>query len=300
MYNFQDFSMSNSQKKKKWYYRLRDKYRLVIMNEDTYEEKFSFSLSRINVFVALSTTVIVLIVLTIFIIAFTPLREYIPGYMDPTLPAKVYSLNLKADSLENDLRLKNMYLQNIRNIIEGREIVEKPSPETVEEVNYDTITLKISREDSILRAEFESQTKYNLYLNGNNELYRNNIEIARQPFFTPLKGIITNQFNLANGHYGVDIVAKSNEAIKAVMDGTIIFADWTLKTGYVIGIQHLGNFISIYKHNAILLKKQGNFVKAGDPIAIIGDSGELSTGPHLHFELWYNGTPVNPEEYMSF
>lgn len=288
------------QKKKKWIARLRTKYRLVVMNEATFEEKVSFRLSRMNVFVSLASTAIILVILTIFIIAFTQLREYIPGYMDPEIPAQVYYLQQKADSLETDLRLKNLYLTNIRNIIEGKDIINEIPQDSDPDITYDINTLERSSEDSILRAEYDRQSRYNLYENSEPDM------IIAQPaqsgisFFSPISGIITNHFNLEDGHFGIDIVAESNETIKAVLEGTVIFADWTLETGYVIGIQHQGNFISVYKHNATLLKEQGNYVKAGEPIAIIGDSGELTTGPHLHFELWYNGTPVNPEEYVSF
>ncbi len=288
------------QKKKKWIARLRTKYRLVVMNQDTYEEKLSFRLSRLNVFVSLASTAIILVVLTIFIIAFTQLREYIPGYMDPEIPAQVYFLERKADSLEQDLKMKNLYLINIRNIIEGKDIVSELPKESDSDFTYDINSLERSREDSILRAEYDRQSKYNIYDNNEPDLNFSQPSTSGITFFSPVSGIITNHFNLEEGHYGIDIVAESNETIKAVLEGTVIFSAWTLETGYVIGIQHQGNFISVYKHNATLLKKQGAYVNAGEPIAIIGDSGELTTGPHLHFELWYNGTPVNPEEYVSF
>ncbi|MCD4747067.1 MAG: M23 family metallopeptidase [Bacteroidales bacterium] len=287
-------------KKKKWYYKLRDKYRLVIMNEETYEEKLSFRLSRLNVFIVLGTIAILLIVLTIYLIAFTTLREYIPGYTDITLQKKVYDLQLKTDSIENDLRQKNLYINNIKNIIEGREIIDQ-IPDTPEpNINYKNITINKSYEDSVFRVEFEEQNNYDLYYNENEELFAQSSLLSTYNFFIPLKGLITNEFNLTVKHYGVDIVAKRNEAVKATLDGTVIFSDWTVETGNVICIQHQRNFISVYKHNASLLKKAGSIVKAGEPIAIVGESGELSTGPHLHFELWYNGTPVNPQDYMAF
>jgi murein DD-endopeptidase MepM/ murein hydrolase activator NlpD len=289
-----------TKKKEKWIARLRTKYRLVIMNESTYEEKLSFKLSRLNVFVSLASTAIILIIMTIFIIAFTPLREYIPGYMDPEIPAKVYYLEQKADSLERDLELKDEYLSNIRNIIEGKDISSEIPQESDADVTYDINKLERSREDSILRAEYERLSSYNLRNDGEPDMLFTEASISGVTFFSPVSGIITNHFNLEEGHYGIDIVAESDEPIKAIMEGTVIFADWTLETGHVIGIQHQGNIISVYKHNATLLKKQGSYVQAGEPIAIIGDSGELTTGPHLHFELWHNGTPLDPEEYVSF
>lgn len=284
--------------KNKWINKLRDKYRLVVMNDTTFEERISFRLTRLNVFIALGTLSIVLIGLTILLIAFTPLKEYIPGYTDVGLQKKVYNLAIKADSLETAFRQKDVYLRSLRNILEGRPmddtIVENPTVS----INYDSLILDASVNDSILRAEYESQNQFDLYFDEEGELYSNNpMDIT---YFTPLKGIITNHFSIADKHYAIDIVAKKNETIKATLDGTVIFADWTVKTGHVIAIQHYKNIISIYKHNSALLKKAGSLVKAGDPIAIIGESGELTTGPHLHFELWQNGTPVNPLNYMTF
>lgn len=289
----------NSSGKKKWYYRLRDKYRLVILNEDTYEEKLSFRLSRLNVFIALTTTALVLIVLTIFIIAFTPIREYIPGYMDPTIPSRVYALDMMVDSLEKSMEEKDQYIERIRKIILGEEIENIMPDQPESNVNYDTITLKKSKEDSILRAEYEAQSQYNLY--GFDSRLNTRAEDEKLIlFFSPIKGIVVNAFDVANEHYGIDIVSEEGTPVKSILDGTVIFTEWTIETGNIIGIQHSGDFLSIYKHNARLLKKQGDLVKAGDPIAIIGGSGELSTGPHLHFELWYRGTPVNPLEYINF
>lgn len=293
--------MGKSQKKdkKKWYQKLRSKYRLVILNDETYEERFSFKLTRLNVFVFLGTLTIILILLTTMIIAFTPLREYIPGYMDPTLPKRLYTLEQQADSLEKIVKQKDLYLNTIRNIVEGNDINDTLVAENFESINYDTITLPKSIEDSIFRAQYEKQNQYNLYIYENQNPFDYTTS-ANVNFFTPLKGTITNHFDLTNKHYGIDIVSNDNETVKAALEGTVIFSDWTLETGYVIGVMHPGNYISIYKHNSSLLKKIGSYVNAGEPIAIVGETGELSTGPHLHFELWHSGTPVNPLEYISF
>lgn len=289
---------SDESNKYKWLNKLRDKYRLVVMNDTTFEERISFRLTRLNVFIALGTLIIVLIALTILLIAFTPLKEYIPGYTDVGLQKKVYNLAIKADSLETAFRQQDVYMRSIRNILEGKPINDTIVETQTESINYDSLVLDASANDSILRAEYESQNQFDLYFDEEGELYSNNpMDIT---YFTPLKGIITNHFSIADKHYAIDIVAKKNETIKATLDGTVIFADWTVKTGHVIAIQHYKNIISIYKHNSALLKKAGSLVKAGDPIAIIGESGELSTGPHLHFELWHNGTPVNPLNYMTF
>ncbi|RLD39772.1 MAG: M23 family peptidase [Bacteroidetes bacterium] len=285
---------------RKWYGKLRDKYRLVIMNNETYEERLSFRLSRLNVFLLTVTVSIILITLTIFIIAFTPIREYIPGYLDVNIPGKLYRLEQRADSLERSLRARDLYLRNIRNIIEGREIVDSIVPVRDAGIDYDSITIESSPEDSMLRAEYEARTKYNLFFYESEDLYDGALQISDIVFFIPVEGIIINKFNLAEKHYGVDIAASTESMIKSVQDGTIIFSDWTSETGHTIAIQHSGNFISLYKHNSTLLKSTGSFVKAGEPIAVSGDSGELTSGPHLHFELWHNGTPVDPEEYMTF
>ena len=285
---------------RKWYGKLRDKYRLVIMNNETYEERLSFRLSRLNVFLLTVTVSIILITLTIFIIAFTPIREYIPGYLDVNIPGKLYRLEQRADSLERSLRARDLYLRNIRNIIEGREIIDSIVPVRDAGIDYDSITIESSPEDSMLRAEYEARTKYNLFFYESEDLYDGALQISDIVFFIPVEGIIINKFNLAEKHYGVDIAASTESMIKSVQDGTIIFSDWTSETGHTIAIQHSGNFISLYKHNSTLLKSTGSFVKAGEPIAVSGDSGELTSGPHLHFELWHNGTPVDPEEYMTF
>lgn len=292
--------------KRKWIQKLRNKYLLVIRNEDTYEVKLSFRLSRLNVFIALGLTTIILVVLTIFLIAFTPLREYIPGYMDVDMPRQMYALQLRADSIEREFRQRNLYFENLKNIIEGNDMTAFYQKATAHAggtdttINYSDIQITHSREDSLLRLEFERQGRY---LAGSSEGLLSAGEGNEMPdflFFTPLNGIITSRFNPDIGHFGVDLVSNKNEPIKAVLDGMVVFAGWTLETGHVITIQHQQNILSVYKHNSVLLKKEGNFVKAGDVIAIIGESGELSTGPHLHLELWFNGNPVDPTVYIRF
>ncbi len=294
------FAIKKKKKKKNWIHRLREKYRLVILRDDTFEKKWSLRLSRLNIILVISAIIIFFISLTAYIIAFTSVREYIPGYTDVNLEKNLYKLQLKADSLDNVFKQKDLYINNLKNIIEGKNIVDTIVNKPVAIINYDTISLKKTPEDSLLRLEIENQNKYNLYPYENDVLHNNNSSISGFNFFTPLKGIITNGFNIADKHYAIDIVSKKNEAVKATLDGTVIFSNWTLETGYVIAIQHQRNMISVYKHNSALLKEEGDFVKAGDPIAIVGESGELSTGQHLHFELWYNGNPINPADYMTF
>ncbi len=285
--------------KKPLFSKLKNKFRLVIMNDDTFEEKASWKLSPINVFVTVGTILISLVFLIIYIIAFTPLREYIPGYADMSMQRRVISMGLKVDSLETGLQAKEIYVNNINSIINGTVGNNDNKGDKTENVQrYDTIkTLKKSKEDSMLRAQIENENKFELSISEPKSFSNS---ISNFFFFTPIKGTVTNIFDPVEKHYGIDIVAPKDEAIKSTLDGTVVLATWTSETGYVIGIQHSNNMISIYKHNSVLLKKIGNNVKAGEAIAIIGNSGELSTGPHLHFELWYNGTAINPQKYMAF
>ena len=269
------------------------------MNDDTFEERLSFRLSRLNVFIAIGASAIILVIITTYIIAFTPLREYIPGYGNKS-DRNVRELMLRADSLEENLKNKDLYLYNLKNIMDGKAVVEKLPEKPDSATNkYSNISFKKSKEDSLLRVDVEKQDKYSIAANDNSGGTPIS-SISSFFFFTPLKGMITNNFDPEGEHYGIDIVAAKNEAIKATLDGSVIFAGWTLKTGYTIAIQHQGNLISVYKHNSALLKKEGDDVKAGEAVAIIGETGELSNGPHLHFELWYNGMPVNPRDYMVF
>lgn len=268
------------------------------MNDETLEEKFSFLLSPMNVFTWGGAIVILFFFLGIIIIAFTPLREYIPGYSDIETKKRALYAALKADSLEKELTMRHAYLENLKQIIEGKAPADSLAISKKDSAaNYAAISLKKSKEDSVLRMQIESEEKYNLvYYEGK----AGNQAISSFFFFTPIRGLVSSSFNLRNEHYGVDVIAKKNEAIKAVLDGTVVLATWTPETGNVIQLQHENNLISVYKHNSVLLKKTGEKVKAGEAIAIIGESGELSTGPHLHFELWLGGSPVDPQEYMIF
>lgn len=288
------------EQKDKWIDRLRNKYRLIILNETTFEEKLSFRLSRLNVFVVTGTLVILLIFLTTYIIAFTPLREYIPGYQSITAQKEIYDIQLKADSIEKELRAKEIYLKNIQNIIGGGipKDTSKQAPTDSSIVKYRKTKANASDDELSLRNEYEKETQYNLTPTKGKTNLESSVRSIN--FFTPVKGTITEKFNIIEKHYGIDITTSKDEPVKAVLDGTVIFADFTIKTGYVIGIQHRQNFMTIYKQNSLLLKSPGQFIRAGEPIAVVGNSSETKSGPHLHFELWHNGAPVNPLEYIDF
>jgi murein DD-endopeptidase MepM/ murein hydrolase activator NlpD len=281
--------------KKKVITKLRNKYRLVILNDDTFEEKLSFKLSRLNVFVFAGISVILLIASTTLLIAFTPLREYIPGYSSTALKKQAIELAAVTDSLQEQLSYNDLYMLNLRGIIEGNSPLDFSDSLIIDSLNKAKIQLGLSEEDSILRKIVEDEERFSVPVGQSSRLSIESIN-----FFTPLKGLVTNGFSVELNHLGVDVVSKENEVIKSAQDGRVILAEWTAETGYVIILQHADNFISVYKHNSALLKKQGEDVNAGEPIAIIGNTGELSTGPHLHFELWYNRFSVDPEEYILF
>ncbi len=291
--------MEEKEAEKSIFKKLHNKYRLVILNDDTMEERLSIRLTRFRVFVLAGTIVILLVVATIYFIAFTPLKEYIPGYADFNTRKVLRELLLRADTLEKQLRQKDLYIMNIRNITEGRDLIEKIPDTIVDPDAIDIDEIPRSPEDSMLRAEMRLAEQFN------NNYWRTTemqavTDVGHFTFFPPAMGMISSHFDPAEGHYGVDIVADQDEIIKSTLDGTVVFSAWTIETGYSIGIQHKHNIVSIYKHNSSLLKEEGSMVEAGDPIAIIGDTGLYSTGTHLHFELWFNGVPVNPAEYISF
>jgi murein DD-endopeptidase MepM/ murein hydrolase activator NlpD len=288
--------MASVGEKIKYIEKLKSKYRFTIRNDETFEEVWTFRLSRFNVIAFFGGAAILIVILVIALIAFTPIREFIPGYPDGNTRRNIVVNALRVDSLEIELKQWKGYYKNINNILNGGEptnIVSKPDSA----VKYKEIRFTRSVEDSLLRLQIEENEMYNLSVFDG---HKTKSSLSNILFFAPVKGVITSTFSLQENHFGIDIVAAPNEAVVAVADGTVTLSTWTLETGYVIQIQHDDNLISVYKHNSQLLKKQGSRVKAGETIAIIGNSGELTTGPHLHFELWYNGNPIDPQKYIVF
>lgn len=278
--------------------KLKNKFRLVVMNDQTLEEKFSLRLTPMNILVFGGTFAISLIVLTLYLIAFTPLREYIPGYTDVHLRRNILSVARKADSLDYQMQAQERYLANLLDVLESREDTLAPPQGGKDGSGLDTLRrLERSLDDSLLRRQMEAADRFEL---SESTVRPFSAGIGSTAFFTPLKGTITSRYDASQKHFGIDIVSNANEVIKSALDGTVVIANFTSETGYVIGIQHPNNIFTFYKHNSALLKKVGDFVKAGEVVAIIGNTGEHSTGPHLHFELWYNGSPVNPVEFISF
>jgi murein DD-endopeptidase MepM/ murein hydrolase activator NlpD len=284
------------QKKKSLTERLKDKFRLIIYNDSSFEEIWYIRLTRVNIIILTSSLVILVVVGIFALTAFTGIRQLIPGYPDENLRRTIHMNAVRLDSLENEIRMRDQYFQNIRSLVAGK---EPPNPVTIGDTNIKPVPFEFTRsmEDSLLRLQIEQEEQYNLLTLSDQ---RSPTDLAGIHFFAPIRGLVTLPFNASENHFGTDIVAAPNEVVKATLDGTVIMDAWTVETGYVIHIQHENNLVSVYKHNSELLKQAGNIVKAGDAIAIIGNSGELTTGPHLHFELWHNGTAIDPQSYIVF
>ena len=274
--------------------KLLHKYRLVVLNEDTFEERFSFKLNRLNVFVFSTLFAGFLITVTTVIIAFTPLREYIPGYSSTALKLKATELTFKTDSLQRVININEQYLASIRKVLTGdvkTVAFNKDSVIDAAKIDFSKLNLAASKQDSILREKVRQEDKYNPLTVATDVSF---------VLFAPAKGTISEGYNPKKKHYAVDIVTVKDAPVKAAADGTVIFAEWTADTGYVVIIEHANNLISVYKHNASLSKEQGELVRAGEVVATAGNTGELSTGPHLHFELWRDGYPINPTNFIDF
>jgi murein DD-endopeptidase MepM/ murein hydrolase activator NlpD len=275
--------------------KLLDKYRLVVLNEDTFEERISLKLTRLNVFVVVSLSAIFLVLATLMIIAFTPLREYIPGYSSTKLKKQATELSFKTDSLQQVITMNDRYYESIKKVLQGEvNKVDFNKDSIIQAVKLEAyeVDLRPSQEDSLLRERVDKEDKYNLF-----ESAKSGTNFV---LFPPANGTISEPFNLKEKHYAVDLVVAKNTPIKATADGSVIFAEWTAQTGYVIILEHSQNLLSVYKHNGSLTKTQGDLVKSGEVIAISGNTGDYTTGPHLHFELWNNGYPINPTNFIDF
>ncbi|GJQ05765.1 M23 family metallopeptidase [Capnocytophaga canimorsus] len=276
--------------------KLLSKYRLVFMDEETFEEKGSIRLNRLNVFLVSSFFAISMIVLTTLLIIYTPLRQYILGFSEVKLRKEVVKLNFSVDSLESEIAKNNLYLTSVKKVLVGDIQPEKINKDSIFEsfkIDPQSIDFKPNRQDSLLRQEVADEERYNVFEKAS---YRDKEVLL----FAPLRGEISNEFSPENRHYGIDIIAAEGTPVKVVADGTVIFSDWTIETGYVIIVEHKDNLISVYKHNSSLAKRQGNQVRTGEVIATVGNTGELTTGPHLHFELWNNGYAINPLSHIDF
>jgi murein DD-endopeptidase MepM/ murein hydrolase activator NlpD len=281
-------------KKNNW----RDKYRFSVINDHTFEEVWRIRLTRYNAFLLITFLVVFIIAATTSIISFTNLREFIPGYPDVAMRRNILLSAIRLDSLDRELALRDKYFANLNAIISGKVPAESLVRQDTS-MNYKAISFSTTPEDSAMRARVENEEKYNLTLGPSS--HEPVSSLAGLHFFPPVKGIISGRYDVRTKHFGTDIVTKPSAVIASVLDGTVIFTGWTMETGYVIEVQHQNNIVSIYKHNASLLKEQGDLVRAGEAISVVGSSGERYTsGPHLHFEIWYKGSPLDPEKHILF
>lgn len=291
----------------KWFDKLKHTYRLVVMRDESFEEVGSYRLTRLNIYLLVSTIIVATAFFVILFIVFTPVRKYIPGYGDVNLRPEAELLAKEVIRLQELHKANETYVTNVKRVFAAdHEYEDEISPVDSTNVLPDSL-LKLDRieEDEELRIAVESDELVSIPDDGeideNNAEFRSRTVPLEQLYLTaPAKGEISNGFRMDKGHYGVDILAPKNTPIKSILNGVVIQSDWTLETGKTIAIQHPDNVVTFYKHNSALLKKIGEEVKAGEAVAIIGNTGTLSSGPHLHFELWYNGKPVDPEDYISF
>jgi murein DD-endopeptidase MepM/ murein hydrolase activator NlpD len=278
--------------------KLRSKYRLLLIDEASFKERFSIRLSRINVILLFLALFTLHGLFVSALIVFTPLKRYIPGYSDQRTKLNAYRATLLADSLQEALDVRDLYITNLRGVLSGQLPMDSVAKISPLRTPPSVAELLPGHADSVLRAEVKRQEEYNVQGGPTAGIERGGL--SGVVFFTPLRGVVTSTFDRRQDHFGIDIVTKADEAVKACLDGTVILASWTSDAGYVMHVQHTLDLVSIYKHNAVLLKRQGDRVKAGEAIAIVGNSGELTSGPHLHFELWWRGDPVDPQAYMVF
>lgn len=274
--------------------KLYSRNRFVILDEDTFEEKFALPLTLMNVFVVLGVSAILLILITSLIIAFTPLRELIPGYTSSKLKLEAAELAIKYDKLEKQVMANDLYMNSIKMIMTGELDYAKFHKDSIYN-QTDAISpsdLNASKDEIKIRNDVEHEDKYNYFEKAESKL--------SMVFFPPAKGIVTDGYSLKNKHYAIDIALPKDTPIKSITNGHIIFSDWTPATGNVVIISHQQGVLSVYKHLSNATKKQGDFVRTGEVIAIAGNTGLETTSIHLHFELWKDGMPINPLDYINF
>jgi murein DD-endopeptidase MepM/ murein hydrolase activator NlpD len=283
------------EKKKK----LTKMYRLNIVEDESHKTLFRFRANRISLILGVCASFLILLCLILILIAYTPVKQLIPGYPSPQTRREIVKNAIIIDSLETEIHKWALQLTNIQRVITGKEPIRIDSLLHAEDTRYgntENFGDIHSKDDSLLRSEIMNREKYNLSTQSSSKIE----QIEGLLFFPPVKGVITENYNKSIGHPYIDIASPANSIVSATLDGTIISAGWIDETGYTIQIQHSNNLVSIYKHNAKLLKKTGDKVTAGTPISLVGDTGKLSSGPHLHFELWHNGEPIDPAIYINF
>jgi len=281
-------------KRKAFWKNVKFKYKLTITNENTLEEVVGIHVSKLNGVSVLLSAVTVIFLIAALIVSFTPLRNYLPGYMNSEVREQVVQNALRADSLQWVLERQRMYIMNIQDIISGNIKVDSVhSIDSLTTVRSEEL-MERTQEEENFRKQYEETERYNL------TTIDNASAVTGLIFFRPTRGMISSAFDATRNHFGIDIAASPNESVLATLDGTVIMATYTADTGYVIQVQHGQNLVSVYKHCGSLLKKTGDSVKAGEAIALVGNTGEKTTGPHLHFELWNRGRALDPAKYIVF
>lgn len=280
--------------KKAFWHNIKFKYKLTVTNENTLEDIVCIHVSKLNGLSWLLLAVSVIFLFAATVIVFTPLRNYLPGYMNSEVREQVVLNALRADSLQQVVARQNLYIMNIRDIFAGTVRVD-----TVQSIDSLTILrsdslMERTRQEEEFRKQYEEKERYNLTAVDSNK------DASGLIFYRPTRGMMSSGFNPEAKHFGIDIAANPNESVLATLDGTVILSTYTAETGYVIQIQHGQNFVSVYKHCSSLLKKEGDSVKGGEAIALVGNTGEKTTGPHLHFELWHRGRAIDPSKYIVF
>ena len=278
--------------KKPFSQRLLNKYRLVVLNEATYEERLSYKLSRLNIFLFFSLIAILIIISTICLIAFTSVKEYIPGYDSTVLRTNAVKNIETLDSLTLVIEKNQDFINSIGSVILGETTKPEAQKEIKVRIDISDIEFKVNQEDSLLRKVVEKEDRFNVLESATSKV--------KYVLISPIFGQVTSRFDYGIKHFGTDIAVPINSPVKSIAKGTVVLAEWTVQTGYVIVIEHAYGLTSVYKHNDSGLISQGDLVESGQVIALSGNTGELTTGPHLHFELWREGIPVNPENYVSF
>ena len=278
--------------------KLKKPYRLVVLKEDSLEEVTNTTLTPLNLYILISSVLVGVTLVVVLLIVFTPLKRWIPGYGDASMNPEVIQLRKQVNAMENQLALQQRYTDNIRQILTGS-VPEPVSEESSGQVTLNDSLLQVERvaEDELLRENFALGEGL---VTPRSTVNQPVTPIERLYFIPPVRGDISARFRPDQNHFGVDILAPKNTPIQSALDGTVIFSDWTLETGNTIGILHDQQIVTFYKHNSTLLKEKGARVRAGEAIAIIGNTGTLSSGPHLHFELWQEGQPVDPTRYINF
>ncbi len=298
--------MTNSQptksRFKSWINNLQETRRIVVLDEGSFEEKRNFTTSKFSIIVIILFSIIVFGILFFFLISATSLKTFISGYPNPTLQKELIDKNIKLDQKLSDLIDKTskeeQYLNNIQKILNGGIPNNRDTVFKVFKSQKINNNQKISASEKTIREKVSNREKYDIDVIPGGALTKD--VLPELLLFPPIIGEITNKMNISSGHFGVDIIAPKNEAVVAILKGTIVYQNWSPTDGHVVHIQHKNNLLSIYKHNSEVLKKIGDYVDAGEPVSIVGNSGEHSTGPHLHFELWHNGYPINPEKFINF